>query len=511
MNEEIRNLDGNRIVPVSDSASYTVEPGKDTIVLLTGVTGYVGGRLLARLLEQGDFIIRCLVRDVSALHIAAHSRLEICEGDLADRETLDSVFSGVTVAYFLVHAMGSRDNFEEIERVTASNFADASRLAGVKKIIYLGGLGSGSELSPHLKSRQRTGEILRESGINVIEFRASIIIGPGSLSFELVRSLTARLPIMILPAWTASKAQPIAISDVLEYLQEALAMRVTESSIIEIGGPDTVSYRDLLRLYAQLKHLKRLMISVPVLSPYLSSLWLGLVTPVYARIGRKLIESLKNDTTVENPLPAKRFTVNPIGTEQAFRLAFRDEEVTFANTRWCDSISSSGLKSSYGGDRHFSRLVDIRSQVVAVNTERAFVPVQRIGGNTGWYFCNFLWRLRAYIDLLLGGVGMRRKRRHPVELRVGDVVDFWRVEDIEAGSLLRLRAEMKLPGRAWLQFEVRALDSNSSVITQTAMFDPRGMTGLLYWYGIYPLHAIIFRGMIRELARVAEAQVDSTG
>lgn len=508
MNYKKSNADSYTTAPLP-ADSDTMQLDKDSLVLLTGVTGYVGGRLLSRFLKQGDFRIRGLVRDVSSLHIAAHKRLDICEGDLADRETLNSAFKGVTVAYFLVHAMGSKDNFEEIERVTATNFADAARQAGVKKIIYLGGLGSGSDLSPHLQSRQKTGEILRESGIDVIEFRASIIIGPGSLSFELVRSLTARLPVMILPAWTASKAQPIAISDVLEYLQEALDMRAVESSIVEIGGPDTVSYHDLLRLYADLKDLKRMMISVPVLSPYLSSLWLGLVTPVYARIGRKLIESLKNDTTVENPLPAKRFTVKPIGTEQAFRLAFRDEEVTFANTRWCDSISSSGLKSSYGGDRHFSRLVDIRSQVVAVDTERAFVPVQRIGGDTGWYFCNFLWRLRAYIDLMLGGVGMRRKRRHPIELRVGEVVDFWRVEDIEPGSLLRLRAEMKLPGRAWLQFEVQSLHRNSSVITQTAMFDPRGITGLLYWYSIYPLHAIIFRGMIREIARSAEAQTGS--
>jgi uncharacterized protein YbjT (DUF2867 family) len=426
------------------------------------------------------------------------------QGDVLDPESLPGTFEGVDSAYYLIHSMGAVQNFERDDRQGAANFAAAAKQAGVRRIIYLGALGNPKHaLSAHLRSRQETGEVLRASGVQVIEFRASIIIGSGSLSFELIRALVERLPVMVCPKWVATPAQPIAIEDVLDYLLAALDMSDNESRTFEIGGPDQVCYGDIMREYARQRGLTRVMIPVPVLTPYLSSLWLGLVTPVYARIGRKLVESLRNPTVVEDASVLEALPIRPRGLPQAMVRAFQNEDSDFVETRWSDALSSCGPKSQWGGVRFGSRIVDSRTATVNLPCEIAFAPIQRIGGKTGWYYGNWLWRLRGVLDLLVGGVGLRRGRRDSVNLCVGDVVDFWRVEAFEPNRLLRLQAEMKLPGRAWLEFEVT--DKNgASIIRQTAIFDPVGLFGLLYWYALYPLHRLIFTGMFKAIASAAE-------
>jgi uncharacterized protein YbjT (DUF2867 family) len=408
--------------------------------------------------------------------------------------------------------MGSPGRFEEEDRRAAQNFADAARAAGIRRIVYLGGLGCQEQaLSAHLRSRHEVADILRSSGIPTIEFRASIVIGSGSLSFEMIRALVQRLPVMICPRWVDVKAQPIAVEDVIAYLLAALDLPSEQASIFEIGGADQVSYGDIMQEYARQCGLRRWMIPVPVLTPRLSSLWLGLVTPVYARIGRKLVDSMRNPTLVHDPAALATFSINPRGLKEAIRRALQNEDQEFGLTRWSDALSSSGKEPSWGGVLFGTRLVDSRTAQVPVSPDLAFAPIQRIGGSTGWYFANFLWRWRGFLDLLVGGVGLRRGRRDPHTLAIGDVVDFWRVESFEADRRLGLAAEMKVPGRAWLQFEVEP-NGHGSLIRQTAIFDPAGLAGLLYWYSLYPVHRWIFRGMLRQIAAITERDVaPSTG
>jgi hypothetical protein len=339
----------------------------------------------------------------------------------------------------------------------------------------------------------------------VIEFRASIVIGSGSLSFEMIRALVERLPVMITPRWVSAQAQPIGISDLIEYLLLALEIDGGESRVYEIGGRDRVSYGELMQEYARQRNLKRLMIPVPVLTPRLSSLWLGLVTPLYARIGRKLIESLRHDTVIQDARALQDFPLEPKGIDEAIAQALRNDDQECAETRWSDAISSSGETESWARVRFGNRLLDMRTRAVDVAPQEAFHPIQRIGGETGWYFANWLWRIRGFIDLLVGGVGVRRGRRHPTEISAGDTLDWWRVEEFEPGRRLRLYAEMRLPGRAWLDFSVEERNAGST-IRQTAIFDPVGLPGLAYWYGIYPLHAFVFRGMIRGIAAAAQSK-----
>lgn len=477
---------------------------EDRLILLTGATGYVGGRLLP-LLEQSSANLRCLTRRPEGLSERVAATTEVVKGDLLDRATLDNALRGVDTAFYFVHSMGTHRDFEEDDRKAASNFAVTAKQAGVRRIIYLGGLGNADEsLSKHLRSRQETGDILRTSGAEVIEFRASIVIGSGSLSFEMVRSLVERLPVMICPKWVSVRAQPIAIEDLLSYLLEAVDLPPNGSQVFEIGGPDQVSYGDIMKEYARQRGLRRLMIPVPLLTPYLSSLWLGLVTPLYSRVGRKLVESLRNSTLVSNDVAKRVFSVRPRGLKAAIQRALKNEDREFAQTRWSDAFSSGGREKNWGGVRFGSRVVDSRTVNVSVSEAHAFAPIQRIGGDTGWYFGTWLWHIRGFLDLLVGGVGVRRGRRHPVDLAIGDVLDFWRVEAIEPDRLLRLRAEMKVPGRAWLEFEVCQGDKpGTSIIHQTAEFDPVGLFGLVYWYVLYPLHQILFAGMLRNIARAA--------
>ncbi len=472
-------------------------------ILLTGATGYVGGRLLRRLEQQGRQV-RCLARRPEFLKGEVGPGTEVIAGDVLDPASLATAMSEVEVAYYLVHSMGTSGGFEETDRIAARNFGEAACAAGLKRLIYLGGLGDDSEsLSPHLRSRHEVGEILRQSSVPVVELRASIVIGSGSLSFEMIRTLVERLPVMLTPRWVHVPAQPIAIDDVLAYLIASLDVPLLESLIVEIGGDDIVSYGDLMREYAHQRGLRRIMIPVPVLTPRLSSLWLGLVTPLYARVGRKLIQSIKYPTVVRDHSARRLFAIKPIGVREAIAHALRNEERELAETRWSDALSASGDVRQYGGVRFGNRLYDVRTVQVPVSTPDAFRPVQRIGGRTGWYFADWLWALRGWLDLLAGGVGLRRGRRNPEKLRVGDVVDWWRVEAIEPGVRLRLFAEMKLPGRAWLEFLVEPHGAGS-LITQTASFDPIGLSGLLYWYGVWPVHELVFRGMVKGIARAAQ-------
>lgn len=472
---------------------------------MTGGTGYVGGRLIPLLRNRQDVDLRLMAREPDYLRARVGKTVEIVHGDVTEPTTLNDALRGIDVAYYLVHSMGTGRDFEDQDRVAARNFAAAARAAGVQKIVYLGGLGDEDEsLSKHLRSRHEVGRILQESEAQVIEFRASIIIGSGSLSFELIRSLVQKLPVMICPKWVSTRAQPIAVEDVLAYLTSSLDHESCESRIYEIGGPDQVSYGDLMREYARQRGLKRWMISVPFLSARLSSLWLGLVTPVYATIGRKLVESLKNPTVVTDSAALQEFPVRPMTLSIAIERALSNEDHEFATTRWQDAVSSSRAPTRFGGEQFGNRLVDCRTVTIEIAAEAAFASIQRIGGQTGWYYANWLWRLRGFLDLLVGGPGLRRGRKHPLELVVGETLDCWRVECIEPPNVLRLKAEMRLPGRAWLEFRVTPA-TNGSEITQTAMFDPVGLLGLCYWYSIWPLHQFIFAGMLRNLAASALA------
>ena len=468
-------------------------------VLLTGATGYVGGRLRVEL-ERRGVPLRCFVRREGALRRRVGPSTEIAVGDVLDPEAVAGALAGIRAAYYLIHSMGQGEDFAERDRRAARIFATAAREAGVSRIIYLGGLGGGTRLSEHLESRRETGAILRESGVPVVQFEASIVIGSGSLSFEMIRALVERLPVMICPRWVGVEAQPIAVEDVIAYLADALDLPPGAERVYEIGGPERVTYAGLMREYARQRGLRRVLIPVPVLTPRLSSLWLGLVTPLYARVGRKLIESLRTPSVVRDDAARRAFSIEPRGVAEAIRRALANEDAAFAHTRWSDPVSSSGLLDRYGTGRPGTRFIDSRAVTVEAAPSAAFDAVRRLGGERGWYYGDWLWELRGFLDLLAGGVGLRRGRRHESDLEEGDAVDFWRVERIEEDRLLRLRAEMKVPGRAWLQFETTPVEGGTE-IRQTAIFDAIGLAGALYWYALYPLHRVIFAGMLRGVAR----------
>jgi uncharacterized protein YbjT (DUF2867 family) len=465
-------------------------------VLLTGASGYVGGRLLRRLEESGR-PVRCMARRPETLSGRTAQHTEIVQGDVLAPDSLHEALAGVTAAYYLVHSMGGPGLFADADRRGAENFAAAARQCGVSRIVYLGGLGAERDVSTHLESRHEVGRILRESGVPTIEFRASIIIGSGSVSFEIVRSLVDRSPILLVPRWVVSRAQPLAVEDVLAYLLAALDLELEQSRVFEIGGPDRVAYIDLMREYARQVGLRRAMIRVPLATPRISGLWLSVVTPVYASIGRALIESLRHDTLVGDGSARQVFPIRPRGFREAIERALANEDRDFAETRWSDALSAYPGRH-WGGVTFGQRAVASRKITVAASPRQAFAPIQRIGGATGWYYLNGFWRLRGLLDQVVGGVGLRRGRRDPVRLTVGDTLDFWRVEAFEQDRLLRLRAEMRTPGRIWLQFEVDGGQAGTT-LHQTAIFDPHGLAGLAYWYTLYPIHYLIFKGMLRRI------------
>ncbi len=471
------------------------------LIALTGATGYVGGVLLHALEARGARV-RCLSRRPEQLAARVGPGTEVVLGDVSNPTTLSPALEGVETAYYLVHSMGSGGSFAEVDRTAAAAFGRAARAGDVGKIVYLGGLGVG-DLSEHLASRQEVGSILRESGVPTIEFRASIVIGPGSASFEMLRALVERLPVMVTPRWVGTRTQPIAIEDVLAYLLAALDYEPNDGEVFEIGGADVCSYLDLMHEYASRRGLRRHMVPVPLLTPRLSSLWLHLVTPVYADIGRELVYSLRNETFVNDPRALEVFPVSPRTSAEAVARALADEDNEIAETRWSDEALTQSR--GYGGARYGSRLVDSRNVTVPRPPAMAFAPIQRIGGDTGWYVDNELWEIRGALDALVGGPGLRRGRRDPIDIHVGDAIDFWRVEAFEQDRLLRLAAEMKLPGRASLQFEVESDGKGGSTLRQTIIFDPAGVTGLAYWYSLWPIHGHIFGAMLQRIAAASAA------
>lgn len=472
------------------------------LVLLTGATGYVGGRLLPELESRG-VRVRCMARRPEWLRTRVGPGTEVVAGDVLDPESLRGALESVHTAYYLVHSMGAGTEFEARDRQASSGFAKAARQAGVRRIVYLGGLGRGEDLSLHLRSRQEVGRLLRQTGVPVIEFRAGIVIGSGSLSFEMIRALVERLPVMVTPRWVATPTQPIAIEDLLSYLVAALDLPEGKDAVYEIGSAAPSTYGELMREYARQRGLRRVMIPVPVLTPRLSSLWLALVTPLYASIGRKLADGLRNPTVVHDTSALQEFEVRPRGVRQAVERALQCEDRELALTRWSDALAAAGEPRSWGGVRFGSRIVESRTASSHVPPTAAFAPIRRIGGKRGWYAADVLWRLRGGLDLLVGGVGIRRGRRDPEHLRVGDGLDFWRVEGYEPDRRLRLAAEMKLPGRAWLEFEVKPQGSGS-LVRQTALFDPVGLWGRIYWYVLYPVHKFVFARMLHGIVAAGQ-------
>ena len=473
------------------------------LLLVTGATGYVGGRLVPRLLAAGHRV-RCLVRDPARLQGRAWlGQVDKAAGDMLQPDSLAAAMSGVDVIYYLVHSLGGGSDFTKRDLIAAHNCAHAAKAAGVKRIIYLGGLGDPqADLSPHLRSRQETGAALREGGVPVTEFRAAVIVGSGSLSFEMIRYLTERLPVMICPKWVFTRIQPIAIRNVLDYLVAAVDCPASAGRIIEIGGRDVVTYAEMMTGYAQARGLTRRLLAVPVLTPRLSSYWVHLVTPIPAHIGQPLIKGLGNEVIVRDALAQELFpAIKPLDYATAVRLALAKMGAHDVETAWSDALTSSqGDKTPVSLISTEGMIIERRQQMVAAAPEQVYRSFARLGGERGWLYLDWTWQLRGMVDRLFGGVGMRRGRRDPEDLRVGDPLDFWRVEMVEPGRLIRLRAEMKVPGRAWLEFKAEPPAGGQTMLTQTAFFEPKGLLGLLYWYALYPIHALIFSGLIRRVA-----------
>jgi uncharacterized protein YbjT (DUF2867 family) len=408
----------------------------------------------------------------------------------------------VDTAYYLIHSLNASGDFESLDRTAAQNFADAARVAGVRRIVYLGGLGGGGGLSAHLASRQEVGQILRSSGVPTIEFRASIVIGSGSASYEIVRALVESLPVMVTPRWVDTAAQPVAIEDVIDYLIAALDHQ--GSAVFEIGGNDRVSYADIIREYARQRGLRRRLLRVPLLTPAVSRWCLGLITPVYGRVAGAMVESLRNETVVHTSAALEAFPLKPRGLKDAIARALGNEDRAFAETRWSDALPTA-QPLRWSGIAVGRRVVSSRVIQVRRPPARAFAPIKRIGGHTGWYAGDWFWRARGLLDTLRGGVGLRRGRRDPLDLRAGDTIDFWRVERLEADRLLRLTAEMKIPGRLWLQFEVDPDGHGGAQIRQTTVFDPAGYIGLAYWHLFAPVHHFVFTGMLHGIGLAVAA------
>lgn len=447
----------------------------------------------------------CLARDPNRLTGRKWDQALIIQGDVLDYSTLKPAMQGIETAYYLVHSMaqGAR-SYEELDRQAAAHFGRAASEAGVQRIIYLGGLGSGEkDISSHLASRQQVGDVLRQSGVPITEFRAAVVVGSGSISFEMIRYLTERLPVMITPRWVSTRCQPISIENVLDYLVICLTEPRSIGRLFEIGGPDVLTYGDMMREYAAARNLKRYLIPVPVLTPRLSSYWVDLMTPIPASYSRPLIEGLRSEVVVRDPSAQVIFKIQLIPYAQAVRQALQRTQSGEVETYWAGA--QAGLKAGVTFRVTEGMFVEQRRVESAASPEKVYAVFAGIGGKHGWYYGDWLWRLRGLLDRLIGGVGMRRGRRSPDDLRPGDALDFWRVEVVEPGRLIRLRAEMKIPGPAWLQFEVQPMEGGGALFIQTAFFEPHGLAGILYWYGLYPVHQLVFSGMSQAIARRAES------
>ena len=475
------------------------------LILVTGATGYIGGRLVPRLLAAGHRV-RCLSRNPDRLAGRPWPGVELVKGDVSDEASLAAALEGVAQAYYLVHAMGEdQADFRGRDLRQATIFAEACARAGVRRITYLGGLGDADRLhSDHLASRQEVGTALGSAGVPVLEFRAAVIVGSGSASFEMIRHLTERLPFMITPRWVNTRCQPIGVRDVLAYLVVAQE-HPDVSGIYEIGGADVLDYRRMMLGYAEARGLRRVIIPMNVPLPILSVLWVDLLTPIPIALAGPLMEGMRTEVVVQDFRALETFRVRPMPYREALKLALERLDEDAVETTWASSLAGEPEGMALGS--HEGMLLERHSRHVKARPEAVFQAFCALGGENGWPAGNFLWQMRGWMDRALGGMGMRRRRRHPRELRVGDPVDFWRVEALEQDRLLRLRSEMKLDGRAWLQFTVRP-EGEGSRLEQTAFFEPHGLLGLIYWYTVLPFHWFVFPGMVRTLKRRAETTKD---
>jgi uncharacterized protein YbjT (DUF2867 family) len=480
-------------------------------ILVTGASGYVGGRLVTALLEDGASV-RVFVRDQKkAQSNSWASSVEISTGNASDYQSTLKALNGIHTAYYLLHSINAGTNFDKIESEMANNFAKASEEAGVKQIIYLGGINNDLKSSKHLNSRANTGRSLASTSVPVMEMRAGIIIGSGSASFEMLRHLTHRLPVMTTPKWVMNKTHPIAVRDVLWYLKSAAKLEKPVSGIFDIGGPEVLTYADMMQKFAKLSGLrKRLIIKVPVLTPNLSSLWIGFVTPVPTTLARPLVGSLISEVVADPAKSIDHLIPKPaeglIDVSTAITLALSKVSSNAVSTRWSDATApyapwqKAQSDPDWAGEALYK---DTKVRVTDASMENLWVAIEEIGGDNGWYGADFLWYARGVIDRMIGGVGLRRGRRDPIHLRVGDSLDFWRVESLIPGESLKLYAEMILPGKAWLEFRIKKLPNGQSEVTQEASYSPRGLGGQLYWYAVLPLHTFVFPTMIRNLIRSA--------
>ncbi|WP_329172001.1 SDR family oxidoreductase [Streptomyces sp. NBC_01477] len=496
------------------AASQDRPDGARLRCLVTGATGYIGGRLVQELLDAGHEV-RCMAR--TPVKLRDHpwvGEAEVVAGDVTDEASVRDALRGIDVAYYLVHALGSGKDFERTDRGAARLFAEQARAAGVGRIVYLGGLTphgvAARDLSPHLRSRAEVGRILLASGVPATVLRAAVIIGSGSASFEMLRYLTERLPVMVTPSWVSTRIQPVAVRDVLRWLVGSARMPSDVSRTFDIGGPDIVTYRELMRRYAVVAGLpRRLIVPVPVLTPRLSSHWIGLVTPVPAGVAKPLAESLRHEVVCDEhdiadyiPDPPG----GPLGVDAALTLALRRVQDAQVTTRWSSAAVPGAPSDPLPTDPDWaggSLYTDRREAAVDASTADLWRVIEGIGGEHGWYSFPLAWAVRGLLDRLVGGVGLRRGRRDAARLRVGDSLDFWRVEEIERGHLLRLRAEMRLPGLAWLEMCADRDEAGRTRYRQRALFHPRGLLGHAYWWAISPFHAAVFGGMARNIARAA--------
>ena len=484
-----------------------MKPEQQAHILIAGATGYVGQCLLERL-RASDHRIRILAREPQRLpHWHADDHVEVEQGDVLDASGLPRILNGIESAYYLIHSMQAGEGFAERDRHAAANFGQAAKTAGVQRIIYLGGLGDPhTELSDHLRSRQETADILRQSGVPVIEFRAGIIVGAGSLSFEMIRNLTERIPLMICPRWVYQRTQPIATDDVLNYLVAALSLPEESDHVVEIGGTEILTYGELMKGYARVRGLRRFLIPVPVLTPRLSSYWVHWTTPLPASMARPLIEGLKSEVVVKNPSALTLFPhIRCRDYTSAVQQALRDLAPEALTTSLHTKVSVTAAREPTV-QRWLERgmILEVWQVGIQTDAESVYRAFASLGGERGWRPSPWLWRLRAGLDRLLGGIGMRQGRPSLEELATGDTIDFYRVEKVVPGRCLCLRVELKLPGDGWLQFEAHPMEPGTSCLRIVITFAPRGLFGVLYWYGLLPIHRLCLKSLIRSLQSEAE-------
>jgi uncharacterized protein YbjT (DUF2867 family) len=470
---------------------------KNDLILVTGANGYIGGCLVPRLLEKG-YRVRCLTRNPANLENRSwFSRVETFQGDIIACETIDRALDGVTASYYLVHNMSSGHLYPERDFIAANNFGSAAAKAGVRQIIYLGGLADlDSEISSHMRSRLQTGDTLRKAGVPVTEFRASMIIGPGSISFEMIRFLIEQIPILVGPRWLNNYSQPIAIENVLDYLLAALEVSASQNQIIEIGGKDKITYAEAMLIYAQMRGLKRRVILIPGVPLELMALGVQMLTPVPMNIARPLIDGMHSHSIIKNDSAARIFPqIVPIDYRTAVAAALSKHSPSHIEPVW--EICADSVKII----RHAGFLIDSRQILLQISPENVYQVLLGLGGKRGWLYLNFLWQSRGLLDRLIGGPGMRGRQES--ELTEGSIIDFYRVDSLEPDRLFRLQADMKAPGTGWMEWRVRPQSGGVTRLSQIAFFAPKGITGFLYWYLLYPIHQLVFAGLIKRIARRA--------